>query len=461
MKLGSRFLITSRDYIWRAAQGDLKLQSMPTLRESQVIINVEELTVSERAQILYNHLKLGDQPTSFKKAIKPFLPLVAELKGFLPETARRLGSTFFAKGLATNEGKIVEFVQKPQQFLLETITNLADDCRAAIAVIFLNGGTVRSPVASNDLIAAAAAFGVTEAEIRKQLQALNGSLLLLAQDDSGSYWTYKHPTVSDAFAEYLAATPEMVELYLRGARPYSILYEVVCAGCPVEGAPLTIPNSLHDLLLERIRMLEVQFLKTFASYRSNKAFALKLLEARPDLLHGLRSFYNPIKDDSDARLLITLFEQQLLSEELRAGFVAALLEGLENYADASIFQMAGVRELLIDEEYREALRIAREVVFKKLGDYVEKVREDWNSDYDPENHFDDLQKNIDDIKRAVVINDTKPLSFDPIPAFRSEVRKAVEYMEPSYTPPSSTAAPVASSTPQNAVLHTLFRDLDE
>ncbi len=41
---GSRFLITSRDYIWRAAQGDLKLQEIPVLRRSQVVINVHELT---------------------------------------------------------------------------------------------------------------------------------------------------------------------------------------------------------------------------------------------------------------------------------------------------------------------------------------------------------------------------------------------------------------------------------
>jgi hypothetical protein len=75
---GTRFLITSRDYIWNAAQRDLKIQAMPVLRKSQVIINVHELTTQERAQILYNHLKLGDQPTGFRQAVKEHLPELAE-----------------------------------------------------------------------------------------------------------------------------------------------------------------------------------------------------------------------------------------------------------------------------------------------------------------------------------------------------------------------------------------------
>jgi hypothetical protein len=70
LKKGSRFLITSRDYIWNAAKSELKLQAFPMLRKSQVIINVHELTLEEKARILYNHIKLGDQPSSFRQKLK-------------------------------------------------------------------------------------------------------------------------------------------------------------------------------------------------------------------------------------------------------------------------------------------------------------------------------------------------------------------------------------------------------
>src|ERR1700730_2149849 len=138
MQSGTRFLITSRDYIWHAAQRDLKLQALPVLNRSQVVINVQELSTQEKAQILYNHLKLGDQPTEFRTAVKAHLPEIAERRDFLPETARRLGSEFFAGGLSTSREAVLAFFERPADFLLETIANLAADCRAAIAVVFMS-----------------------------------------------------------------------------------------------------------------------------------------------------------------------------------------------------------------------------------------------------------------------------------------------------------------------------------
>jgi len=461
MMKGSRFLITSRDYIWRAAQSDLKLQAIPVLKQSQVVINVEELSTSEKAQILYNHIKLGDQSASFKAKVKDFLPALAQRKDFLPETARRLGSKFFAAGLELTEAKVHDFFRRPQQFLLDTITNLSDECRAAIAVVFLNGGTVRSPVPHAELNAAASAFGVSGASVRAELQALNGSLLLLAQDKDGPYWTYKHPTVSDAFAKYLAGTPELVEMYLRGARPESILYEVVCAGAHLEGAALTVPNSMLDLLFERLVRLDSYLLKTFVSYRSNKLFSLKIIEAKPDILSGLSTFFAPIQEDSDARLLISLHQQGLLSEELRSGFAEAVLDALVEKADPTVFEMAFINQVLTESEMAQAVQLAKNQTLQRIPEYVSSMRGEWNRETSPEDHFYGLEQALTTIKDGIAKATDEPFATDPLTKLHTEVQAAVWQMESEYDPPSSTSAPVASSTPQNAVLHTLFRDVDE
>jgi hypothetical protein len=302
IRTGTKFLITSRDYIWKAAQSDLKIQALPILNQSKVIINVHELSTQEKAQILYNHLKLGDQPTAFRQAVKDYLPEIAERRDFLPEVARRFGSIFFARRLHPSRSSVMDFFEKPEEFLLDTIANLAPDCRAAIAVVFMNGGRIRSPVASAELQSAASAFGVAPADIRTQLDALNGSLMLLAQDEAGSYWTYKHPTIGDAFAAYVARSPELVEIYLRGAKPDSIAYEVVCAGCLIFGAPVVVPDTLHSLLADRIGGLEDYVLASFLSYRSNRHFSEIMLQQRPDILDRLRHFLVPLKDDTDANL---------------------------------------------------------------------------------------------------------------------------------------------------------------
>ncbi len=61
--------MTSRDYIFRRAQADLKTSAFPLLGNAQVIIHVEDLTVAEKQQIIYNHMRLGRQPARFKIAL--------------------------------------------------------------------------------------------------------------------------------------------------------------------------------------------------------------------------------------------------------------------------------------------------------------------------------------------------------------------------------------------------------
>src|SRR5882762_6251353 len=48
---GSRVVLTSRDYIYNRAKEALKESAFPLMRESQVVIDVHEITRSERRQI--------------------------------------------------------------------------------------------------------------------------------------------------------------------------------------------------------------------------------------------------------------------------------------------------------------------------------------------------------------------------------------------------------------------------
>ena len=114
---GARLLFTSRDYIYNAARSDLKTTAFPLLDESQVVIEVQDLEENEKAQILYNHIKLGNQPKTFRKRVKPVLRQVAQNPRFLPEVARRLGDKFFTKGLALTRQDIELFVEEPVAFL--------------------------------------------------------------------------------------------------------------------------------------------------------------------------------------------------------------------------------------------------------------------------------------------------------------------------------------------------------
>ena len=103
VRRGAKIVLTSRDYIYNQVRDRLKETAFPPLNESQVVIDVRDLSDDEKRQILYNHIKLGNQPTSFRTAIKPFLEEIAVNRRFVPETARRLGDSAFTKSLQLHE----------------------------------------------------------------------------------------------------------------------------------------------------------------------------------------------------------------------------------------------------------------------------------------------------------------------------------------------------------------------
>ena len=109
LRQGAKIVMTSRDYIYNRARQDLKESAFPLLGESQVVIDVHELSALERRQILYNHLKLGKQNDDFRSRIKSHLEFMASHARFIPETARRIADPFFTKDLYIGEYHLGQF----------------------------------------------------------------------------------------------------------------------------------------------------------------------------------------------------------------------------------------------------------------------------------------------------------------------------------------------------------------
>ena len=458
MKKGTRFLITSRDYIWQQARKELKLQALPVLAKSQVVINVQELTIEEKARILYNHLKLGDQTKEFRLIVKRFLPSLAARADFLPESARRLGTKIFTEELVLTESLLVDFFARPKVFLQQTILNLAPECKAAIALIFLNGGLVRSPVSSEALEKPSEAFGVEPANVRNQLQILDGSLLNLIEDEEGPYWMYRHPTISDAFASYVAESTELVEIYLRGAKPETIVREVVCSNVNLSGAAVVIANKLHPLLLDRIGNLPSHTLGSFLSYRSNTVFTESLLALRPDIWKRLDYFRRPLKDDSDVDLLTKLHRQNLLSETKRLEFVAEVRAATCLEADDSILLSEEIAAVLTESEREIIINEAKKEVLEQPQRHIDRLRENWDGSYDPNDYFDELKSSFRSFAKILS-------THSDVDALLKTAEKQISYtitdMEDTYDPPGTVDTPIQQSEAHSDSLEELFRDIDD
>lgn len=146
LRTGSKIVMTSRDYIYKRARQGLKEGAFPLFQESQTVVNVHDLSAVEREQILYNHLKLGRQPSEFRERIAPFLKDVAGHRRFIPEIARRLSEPKLIGNLYLSSWHLNRFVEQRESFLIGICEQLDSDCKATLALVYMRRSKLLSPV---------------------------------------------------------------------------------------------------------------------------------------------------------------------------------------------------------------------------------------------------------------------------------------------------------------------------
>lgn len=462
VKAGARVLMTSRTYIWNAAQRDLKLSEFPLLTNSQVIIDVQGLSDLERAQILYNHLRLGDQSRKLRGSLKPFMPAIATNPNFLPETARRLGSTFFTGDLTVSAEGVSKFFEQPLAFLKDVLRGLAEAERGAIALIFLHGSSgVPSPITASDALDTVCRLsGVMLADIARAMEALQGSLTLLVEAPEGRRWNFKHPTIADAYAELVAESPEMIELYVRGAKLEKLLAEVVCGQTQFRGASVHVPHDLYEPLLERIGekdLLRDDDVLRFAAYRGDAEF-LRRYQQRAGGLHQLaENITSDMRWCTELTLLAACRSHGLLDETTRATAVDRVSKLAVAWGDVRPFRDDEVRELFTQAEF-DALEARFRI---EIVDRFGKDPEAWENRLvsgDRAAHLRDLQEAIETFSNSYP--DDHELTAQSEAATRA-IEERIEAIESEEKDDSDPFPPVAPKLVPTDQLATIFDDVDD
>lgn len=445
---GARVVFTSRNYIWEAARPHLKTGAFPLFKESQVVVNVHALSDDERAQMLYNHVRRV-QPQTVRSRLKPHLAAVAGNKAFLPETARRLGDPLFTKNLTLSRERLVRLVEHPVEFLTEVLEQLDEPSRAAIALIFLNSQTgVPSPIAETPALQMVTRLmGVTLAELARAMQHLNDSLTRLVSEEDGDRWTFRHPTVTDAFASVVAASPELVELYAHGAKLDRLLREAACQPKAATEGRIRIPPAFYPALIARLKLQPLdEALMSFLGARCEKAFLTQMIAARPDLLEwAARATANNLS--LSGRLLIAAMASWgLLPEDIRLALVADIQEHSITWLNAKPLSDTILRQVFTAEEF-EAYTVAFRKewlsdipsVFGQLGSY---------SSDDEIGLYTDFKENLQEARAFFQLEEDE--AFDELYA---EIDAHIEQLEAdkpasdgsSWSPSLSDQAATASS----------------
>lgn len=413
LRKGAKIVMTSRDYIYNRARKDLKVSAFPLLKESQVVIDVQNLSAEEKRQILYNHLKLGRQPRSFRTEIKPYLEDVASHQRFIPETARRLGDPLFTKDLFIDKYYIAQFVERREQLLQEVLQGLDADSKAALALIYMRDGRLESPIQLRPSeTQALERLGSNLGGCVAALEALKGSLALLSHSSGEYVWQFKHPTIGDAYAEILVQSPEHLGIYMEGSAPERLVEQVTCGDVGIEKA-VVVPKSLFPQMLAKLAELsrsksyKSPWLSTFGAKRDlqgflarrcSKEFLSLYLQGNPGLLDQVAEPGLFLDTVPEVRLAKRLHEVGLLPEEKRKKFVETVSKYALEGQDVDALDDDGIRNIFTDGEFEELVRMVRTELLPRLGDIRRERESNHSSDQPPEEYMQKLLELFDSLK---------------------------------------------------------------
>ena len=414
LRRGAKIVMTSRDYIYNRARQDLKESAFPLLSESQVVIDVHDLSDVEKQQILYNHLKLGKQTAEFRSSIRPHLEYMAAHPRFIPETARRIADPLFTNDLYLSNYHLGEFVEKREQLLLEVIHGLDASSRAALGLIYMRKDHLESPITlQGSEPHAIERLGSTLGDCIQALDALNGSLVTHMHIDDQPVWRFKHPTIGDAYAATLAFSPDLLGIFLSGSSTENLLSQVTCGNVGVEKAVI-VPKSLFPTMIERLRdfsasnQYKVEWMSSwgarwtlyrFLAFRCSKDFLAAYLVQSPDVLQRVVKPGLSLSSVPEVDLAVRLHEFGLLPEEARKAFV----ETVSTYAvlgeDLHALDDLGVRSVFQDSEFDELLETVRKDLLPKLQDVRLNAQSRHMSSDSPDEHMQGILESFGTLKK--------------------------------------------------------------
>ncbi|MFF7944518.1 hypothetical protein ACFZC5_32835 [Nocardia gamkensis] len=413
VKGGARVVMTSRDYIYRAARPFLKEYSYPLLREQHVVIDVAELAKPERQQIIYNHIRCGDQPKKFRTALKPHLDRIADQDTFRPEVARRLGQQTFTCGLTISDSSVEEFMTKPNQFLQDIYQGLEPDHIGALALVYQSGDLpVPLEIQSSERRDLLTLVGSSLSGAAGALEILEGTFLRRARkmgtDNDQEYWSFRHPTLREGYAAFVASKPNLLRLFIEGLDDNGILTQLDCGGGEKQGTLVQVPPSLYQPVAQRVadarlprrdrdsdNWLQRYLWTGFLASRCSRGFFDAYMRIDPKLVDRCLNIGSYISTQHEIAILARMHELGLLSEKARQSVRDTVSELAIETPDGDWIDDTGLARLLTHQERIEIFDRVRTELLPNLDNIIH----DWEFNEQGESAEDYYRPLIDTFDR--------------------------------------------------------------
>jgi hypothetical protein len=437
---GNRFVLTSRRHIYEAAKPKLGTRNHPAFKNQRAIVDVGELSEDERQQILYNHIKAGNQSRSWKQAVTSYLDDIATESRFVPEIARRLADPVYTVKLGVSRASLLSFVRAPKPHLIEVIEELARVHQAALALVYIHRSQLPANAGSDatwDLVATA--YGVDKVSLGDALLEIDRSFIVRATDEKRTWWAFKHPTIADALSEILGQRPELTELYLRGAHWRDILVEVVCVDAEPIMDAVVIPAPQTSLLVNRLREIPDEpdanlALYEFLAVRASDECLREVLIQEPTLFARTHHFWYKIVDDPQIRAAARFHRLRLLPSDVVENAVERMRYKLLDQLDASFLEDDELLALFKPRELLEFAFQARKLL-PRLSDHAERIEGGATDHYDAEMGFDDYRLTMEAFEKLFADDGAAPELLD---LAKYAMEEAIERMRVKFPKPNRT-----------------------
>jgi hypothetical protein len=350
------------------------------------------LTDGDKQQILYNHLKFGGQSRDFRSKVKPYLAEASRVKPFLPEVARRFGNPRFTTGLSIDRYSVRAFFALPVDHLRDVIQMLHPDGRAALALIYMDGGRLTVPVQlTTERERTFTTLGSSLAGAVNSLADLRGSLVSFHESSEGhaGYWEFQHPTIGEAFRSIVAQDSQLFSLYLAGMSSFALLEETSCGDCGIEGA-LVIQEEDWPIVTRRLANFKASYERSlrdsYLAHRTECAFLGAYVSS------GALDFADELL--VSPRLATRLRECSLLSEERRKvicdRYSAALLRDL----DSTSLERAG-SQLYFPTEYETLLDRVRTELLPSFDNVISELARKYDGSAAPDDWLQEAYQTLE------------------------------------------------------------------
>lgn len=429
---GNRFVLTSRSHIWLAAKSKLATRNHPRFNDGTAVVNVGELSPDERSQILYNHIKAGNQSQKWKRKAKPFLESLAAKPNLLPEIARRLGDKRFTSGFQMTSENLEKFITEPMDHLKDTISELNDAQKSALTLVFLRRSKLSADIQEKELWTLVAdKFGVSQVEIGDAFNQLNGTFLVLKIEANTKFWSFCHPTIADALSSILGARPDLLELYIQGVRLEEMLSDVVCEGVQRIRDAITIPHSLDDFLIAGLLKtpdeLNLNYkLFGFLAYRATDQVLSKVLIQMPEILERNSKYSWSLYGDNKINLYARVHSLGKLPDYFRQECADKIEQEILIEFDFSILDDENILALIPPTQLFALSTKIRMLLSDSLPDHIEQITDDADLDIEPSDNFDDTRGFIDAIEKLFPEDEKVKSRLSEI---RDQIDMAVERIE--------------------------------